>query len=67
MKNFDSSGNSSFRPTQNAAGISENHHTGINQLVKLSLVIEGKVIKYYKHFKLTQSAQKHHEFTLTSC
>ncbi|MCW3170835.1 phage baseplate assembly protein V, partial [Chryseobacterium sp. 09-1422] len=41
-----------------------NHHMGINRLVKLSLVIEGKVIKYYKHFKLTQSAQKHHEFTL---
>ncbi|MBD3907196.1 Vgr family protein [Chryseobacterium sp. C-2] len=45
--------------------MSENHHTGINRLVKLSLVIEGKVIKYYKHFKLSQSSQKHHEFTLT--
>lgn len=56
---------SSFRPSQNADGISENHHTGINRLVKLSLVIEGKVIKYYKHFKLKQSAQRHHEFTLT--
>ncbi|AZB30751.1 type VI secretion system Vgr family protein [Chryseobacterium balustinum] len=65
MKNFDTSGNTTFRPSQNAAGISENHHTGINRLVKLSLVIEGKVIKYYKHFKLTQSSQKHHEFTLT--
>ena len=58
-------GGSTFRPSQNAAGISENHHTGINRLVKLSLVIEGKVIKYYKHFKLTQSTKKHHEFTLT--
>ncbi|MGO4708213.1 type VI secretion system Vgr family protein, partial [Chryseobacterium sp. 2TAF14] len=58
-------GGSVFRPSQNAAGISENHHTGINRLVKLSLVIEGKVIKYYKHFRLTQSSQKHHEFTLT--
>jgi len=65
MKSFDTSGGSVFRPSQNAAGISENHHTGINRLVKLSLVIEGKVIKYYKHFKLTQSSQKHHEFTLT--
>ncbi|AZA73115.1 type VI secretion system Vgr family protein [Chryseobacterium indoltheticum] len=65
MKNFDTSGGSAFRPSQNAAGVSENHHTGINRLVKLSLVIEGKVIKYYKHFKLTQSSQKHHEFTLT--
>lgn len=56
---------SAFRPSQNAAGISDNHHNGINRLVKLSLVIEGKVIRYYKHFKLTQSAQKHHQFTLT--
>ncbi|MDH6252780.1 type VI secretion system secreted protein VgrG [Chryseobacterium sp. H1D6B] len=55
----------SFRPSQNADGVSESHHTGINRLVKLSLVIEGKVIKYYKHFKLKQSAQRHHEFTLT--
>jgi type VI secretion system secreted protein VgrG len=59
-----SSGNQ-FRPSQNAAGVLENHHTGINRLVKLSLVIEGKVIKYYKHFRLKQSAQHHHEFTLT--
>ena len=55
---------SAFRPSQNAAGILDNHHNGINRLVKLSLVIEGKVIRYYKHFKLTQSAQKHHQFTL---
>ncbi|MCW3169264.1 hypothetical protein OMO38_12115, partial [Chryseobacterium sp. 09-1422] len=63
MNTLEKNGGSSFRPSQNAAGISENHHMGINRLVKLSLVIEGKVIKYYKHFKLTQSAQKHHEFT----
>jgi len=55
----------SFRPSQNADGISENHQAGINRLVKLSLVIEGKVIKYYKHFKLKQSSKRHHEFTLT--
>ncbi len=54
-----------FRPTQNADGISGNHHSGINRLVKLSLVIEGQVIKYYKSFKLTQSAVRHHEFALT--
>ncbi|MCS3868591.1 hypothetical protein J3D55_001507 [Chryseobacterium ginsenosidimutans] len=54
----------SFRPSQNADGISENQHAGINRLVKLSLVIEGKVIKYYKHFKLTQSSRRHHEFSL---
>ncbi|MDR6405919.1 MULTISPECIES: type VI secretion system Vgr family protein [Chryseobacterium] len=55
----------SFRPSQNADGISENHHAGINRLVKLSLVIEGKVIKYYKHFKLVQSSKRHHEFSVT--
>ncbi|MDQ0595304.1 type VI secretion system secreted protein VgrG [Chryseobacterium ginsenosidimutans] len=55
----------SFRPSQNADGVSENHHAGINRLVKLSLVIEGKVIKYYKHFKLTQSSKRHHEFSVT--
>ncbi|EJL68212.1 type VI secretion system Vgr family protein [Chryseobacterium populi] len=57
--------NPSFRPSQNADGVSESHHTGINRLVKLSLVIEGKVIKYYKHFRLKQSSRRHHEFTLT--
>lgn len=55
----------SFRPSQNADGVSQNHHAGINRLVKLSLVIEGKVIRYYKHFKLTQSAKRHHEFSVT--
>src|SRR5690606_17388852 len=57
--------NPSFHPSQNADGISQSLHTGINRLVKLSLVIEGKVIKYYKHFKLTQSTRCHHEFSLT--
>ncbi len=57
--------NTSFRPSQNADGISENHHSGINRLVKLSLVVEGKIIKFYKHFKLKQSATHHHEFSLT--
>ncbi|MCJ8155456.1 phage baseplate assembly protein V [Chryseobacterium sp. SSA4.19] len=54
-----------FRPSQNADGISESHHAGINRLVKLSLVIEGKVIKYYKHFRLSQSTGRHHEFSVT--
>lgn len=59
------SNGAAFRPAQNADGVSENHHAGINRLVKLSLVIEGKIIKFYKHFKLKQSTQRHHEFTLT--
>jgi len=63
--NPETSSLNSFRPSQNAEGVSENHHTGINRLVKLSLVIEGKVIRYYKHFKLKQSTRRHHEFSLT--
>ncbi|MBD8082196.1 type VI secretion system Vgr family protein [Chryseobacterium caseinilyticum] len=56
---------SGFRPSQNAENIAAHQHTGINRLVKLSLVIEGKVIKYYKHFSLKQSANRHHEFKIT--
>ena len=55
----------SFRPTQNADGISENHHTGINRLVKLSLVIEGKLSNTTSISSLKQSTRRHHEFTLT--
>jgi len=48
----------------NAAGISENEVNGINRLVKLEIVIEGKPIRFFKHFKLVQSAVKHHAFEL---
>lgn len=48
----------------NAAAIPENQIMGINRVVKLEIVIEGKTIKHFKHFKLTQSAVKHHEFSL---
>ncbi|WP_336703851.1 type VI secretion system Vgr family protein [Chryseobacterium indologenes] len=64
MKTESKTKGSSFRPSQNADGISENHHAGINRLVKLSLVVEGKIIKYYKHFTLKQKAGHHHEFNL---
>jgi len=48
----------------NAESIAENFIAGINRVVKLDIVIEGKIIKHFKHFKLAQSASKHHEFTL---
>jgi len=48
----------------NAAAIPESQIMGINRVVKLEIVIEGKTIKHFKHFKLTQSAVKHHEFNL---
>ncbi|MDE5436838.1 Vgr family protein [Elizabethkingia meningoseptica] len=54
-----------FSPDNNADGIKGNHQAGINRLVKLSIVVEGQIIKYYKHFKLKQSARGHHSFELT--
>ncbi|MBD3905420.1 phage baseplate assembly protein V [Chryseobacterium sp. Ch-15] len=55
----------SYKAPNNAQGIKENHIAGINRVVKLGIVIEGKEIKNFKHFKLQQSAVKHHEFELT--
>lgn len=49
----------------NAAAIPTSEILGINRVVKLDIVIEGKEIQHFKHFKLTQSAIKHHEFSLT--
>ncbi|WP_370900678.1 type VI secretion system Vgr family protein [Chryseobacterium gossypii] len=48
----------------NAKAIPENQILGINRVVKLDIVIEGKVVKHFKHFRLKQSAVKHHEFSL---
>jgi len=49
----------------NALAIASSQILGINRVVKLDLVIEGKEIKHFKHFKLSQSAVKHHEFSIT--
>lgn len=48
----------------NAEAIPTSQILGINRVVKLEIVIEGKEVKHFKHFKLTQSAIKHHEFDL---
>ncbi|PIF46533.1 uncharacterized protein involved in type VI secretion and phage assembly [Chryseobacterium sp. 52] len=49
----------------NSEKISENDIAGINRVVKLDIVIDGRIIKHFKHFRLQQSAQKHHDFELT--
>lgn len=49
----------------NAEAIAESFISGINRVVKLDVVVEGQIIKHFKHFKLVQSAAKHHEFSLT--
>lgn len=48
----------------NAQAIPESAIAGINRVVKLDIHVEGKFIKYFKHFKLVQSATKHHDFEL---
>ena len=54
----------SFRPQNNAAGIEENHLFGINRLVKLNVVVEGKIISHYKHFSVKQTTGGHHRFEM---
>ena len=49
----------------NADKITENHIAGIQRVVKLDVIIEGKIISHFKHFRLQQSIRKHHDFELT--
>ncbi|MCJ7934551.1 MAG: phage baseplate assembly protein V [Chryseobacterium sp.] len=49
----------------NADKIAENHIAGVQRVVKLDVVIEGKIIRHFKHFRLQQSIRKHHNFELT--
>lgn len=53
-----------FKPDNSANSISASQIFGINRLVKLNVVIEGKVISHYKSFTLSQNSSKHHEFEL---
>ncbi|PIF47694.1 uncharacterized protein involved in type VI secretion and phage assembly [Chryseobacterium sp. 52] len=66
---MEESSNFSFRPNHykapdNADKISVNHIPGINRVVKLDIVIEGKSVSHFKHFRLQQSARRHHHFEL---
>ncbi|WP_228464641.1 type VI secretion system Vgr family protein [Chryseobacterium antibioticum] len=48
----------------NSDKIAENTISGINRVVKLGIVIDGKIIRHFKYFRLQQSVKKHHEFEL---
>lgn len=48
----------------NSEKISETHISGINRVVKLDIVVNGKSISHFKHFRLQQSAKTHHNFEL---
>lgn len=54
----------SFKPDNSAHSISSSQLFGINRLVRLNIVIEGKVISHYKHFTLSQKSDTHHKFEL---
>ncbi|PWN72168.1 Vgr family protein [Chryseobacterium phosphatilyticum] len=53
-----------MKNASNSEKVSENHVSGINRVVKLEIVVEGKSINHFKHFRLQQSARKHHDFEL---
>ncbi|WP_066756684.1 type VI secretion system Vgr family protein [Chryseobacterium glaciei] len=53
------------RNISNSEKILENHISGINRVVKLDIVVNGNLIKHFKHFRLQQSAKTHHSFELT--
>lgn len=55
---------SNFKAPDNSRGIKDNHIAGINRVVKLIIHVDGKKVDSFKHFKLKQSATKHHEFEL---
>lgn len=48
----------------NSEKILETHISGINRVVKLDIVVNGKSISHFKHFRLQQSAKTHHNFEL---
>jgi len=48
----------------NSEKISETHISGINRVIKLDIVVNGKSISHFKHFRLQQSAKTHHSFEL---
>lgn len=53
-----------MKNSSNSEKVSDNHISGINRVVKLDIVVEGKTINHFKHFRLQQSARKHHDFEL---
>ncbi|WP_051890269.1 type VI secretion system Vgr family protein [Chryseobacterium vrystaatense] len=49
----------------NSEKISEHHIPGINRVVKLDIIIEGRIIRHFKHLSLRQSIKSHHHFDLS--
>ena len=56
---------SQFNHPDNAQKIIKNQILGLQRVVKLSFIIDGKeIVDNFKSFKLSQSATNHHQFEL---
>ena len=53
-----------YKPDKSAAAIKDSQLAGINRVVKLTVVVDGKVISHFKHFSLQQHSGKHHRFEM---
>ncbi len=53
-----------LKSSHTARAVSEHQLRGINRQVKLSVIIEGKVISHYRHLSLEQYSHTHHHFEL---
>ena len=53
-----------YKPDKSAAAIKDSQLAGINRVVKLTVVVDGKVISHFKHFSLEQHSGKHHRFEM---
>ena len=53
-----------LKSSHTARAVSEHQLRGINRQVKLSVIIEGRVISHYRHLSLEQYSHTHHHFEL---
>ncbi len=53
-----------YKPDKSASAIKDSQLAGINRVVKLTVVVDGKVISHFKHFSLQQHIGKHHRFEM---
>lgn len=53
-----------YKPDSSASAIKDNELSGINRVVKLKVVVDGRVVKGFKHFSLQQHSTRHHRFEM---
>lgn len=53
------------KPASNAESLASTAVHGVLHATQLQIMVEGRAIKHYEHFHLSQYATTHHHFTLT--